>query len=219
MTRLYINPLRPLTDQLRSRGWLLILIVYLASILSGGNGSAYQLLAGLSLVHQLLMMCGDVGRMSSCSSCRHWDPRVVVEGEGLSLLGEGGGRGLLCLGLVAVRVELVVVHQLGVLGGGAWNRVLALWGRVVHWWGLRSHLLLAHLLCQLRLFRRMHDYRGWDPLRPPCRLKLLNRLGFPHRHLLLLLTIVIARSLWRRCRGIYYFRIGFDRAFKLFLRL
>ena len=43
---------------------------------------------------------------------------MVVEGEGLPLLGEGGGRGLLCLGLVAVRVELVVVHQLGVLGGG-----------------------------------------------------------------------------------------------------
>ena len=61
-----------------------------------------------------------------------------------------------------------------------------------------------------------HDW--WrDSLRSSCCLKFLNRFRFPWN--LLLLYIIIAWTLRRRCGGINYFRGGFYRAFKLFLRL
>ena len=144
MTRLYIY-LLCVTDQLCGGGWLLILILLYWPWSLGRNRSANELLTWLlCLVHKLLMMCGNVGRMGRwchAASCRHWDTRMVVEGERFSFLGPWSCGGLLGL-LVAVWVELII-DKLGVLGRGSWNRVVALWRRVVDWRWLRSHLLLA----------------------------------------------------------------------------
>ena len=60
VTGLNINPV-DLTDQLCGRGRLLILTLYGPCIFAiGGNRSADELLAGLCLVHQLLVMRCDV---------------------------------------------------------------------------------------------------------------------------------------------------------------
>lgn len=148
--------------------------------------------------------------------CGHRDPRMVVEGEGFSLLGHGGHWVLRGLLLVAIWIESIV-NQLRVLGWCTRNRIVALGWWVVDWRRLRSHRLFTELFRQLSLLLMLIHRRRYS-LWSSCSLKSFHRFCLP-RHLLLLLAIVKTRSQWWRSGSIYYFGRGLNWAFKLFLGL
>lgn len=148
--------------------------------------------------------------------CGHRDPRMVVEGEGFSLLSHGGHWVLRGLLLVAIWIESIV-NQLRVLGWCTRNRIVTLGWWVVQWRRLRSHRLFTELFRQLSLLLMLIHRRRYS-LWSSCSLKSFHRFCLP-RHLLLLLAIVITRSQWWRSGSIYYFGGGLNWTFKLLLRL
>ena len=169
------------------------------------------------MVQCYIRVSGD----SSIGACWHCNTCMIIECEWFSFLSSHSWRWLMLIWkllLVAIWIKRGIIDKLRILGCCAWYWIIvSFWRRTIYRRRLRPHRLLAKLLCQYYMIGMLIYWRR-NSLWATSSLKSLHWFSLP-RNLLLLLTRVIAWTLWWRCSGVCYFRGWFYWTFKLFFWL